>query len=511
MAQVFKPPSTQRVYDVCVIGSQLGGVAAGALLARRGYRVVHVDHDNLGGSYEDGGYQLPYAPAVLPSPRAFPAAEAVLGELALTTDLSRQLEPCSPDVQILLPRHRLDLSRDPAARARELDREWPAAARQLEEILEKLQQHFEAATPFLKGLPPLPPAGLLERYALAKALKAAAAPGGPGPIDRASPFDGSDAQPLVRALLSLHRFLTYRDGPPSPLSTTRLLGAALRGTYRLPGGRETLREILRRRIADSRGDLVGTEEQPAVAESLELDGRRVAAARITGSSDTFVARAFLVGTDAPAVRRLLPEGRAGRMGALLDRMRPVRQLFVVNWVVPASALPPALGETFLALRDPAGAGPLGAILGQVLPARRARRKGSAEPASEERVLSASAFAPATTREAGEEGIRDLAGRLRQALAESLPFFDRRLVHESIPLLAVPPRGRGSRLSAHPLYDVRLPGALGVTGLPVRSPLRNLFFAGREVVPGLGIEGEFHAALQAAAAVQALLGKKDLLR
>ncbi len=42
MPQTFKPPRTQRVYDVCVVGSQLGGVAAGALLARRGYRVLHV-------------------------------------------------------------------------------------------------------------------------------------------------------------------------------------------------------------------------------------------------------------------------------------------------------------------------------------------------------------------------------------------------------------------------------------------------------------------------------------
>ncbi|HEY6105533.1 MAG TPA: phytoene dehydrogenase, partial [Anaeromyxobacteraceae bacterium] len=85
------------------------------------------------------------------------------------------------------------------------------------------------------------------------------------------------------------------------------------------------------------------------------------------------------------------------------------------------------------------------------------------------------------------------------------------VHQSVPLLAAPSERRGSRLMAHPLYEVRLPQALGVTGLPTRSPIKNLFFAGREVVPGLGIEGEFHAALQAAARVQDMLGKKERLR
>ncbi|HZY03350.1 MAG TPA: NAD(P)-binding protein, partial [Anaeromyxobacteraceae bacterium] len=114
MAQTFKPPRTQRVYDACVVGSQLGGVAAGALLAKRGYRVLHVDHDGLGGSYEDGGWLLPYAPAVVPSLKAFPAASAALFEVGLTPDLDRQLEPCRPDLQLVLPRHRLDLPREPA-------------------------------------------------------------------------------------------------------------------------------------------------------------------------------------------------------------------------------------------------------------------------------------------------------------------------------------------------------------------------------------------------------------
>jgi hypothetical protein len=46
---------------------------------------------------------------------------------------------------------------------------------------------------------------------------------------------------------------------------------------------------------------------------------------------------------------------------------------------------------------------------------------------------------------------------------------------------------------------------------VRGPWKNLFFAGREVIPGLGVEGEFYAGIQAAAHVAALLGRKDVLR
>jgi len=97
------------------------------------------------------------------------------------------------------------------------------------------------------------------------------------------------------------------------------------------------------------------------------------------------------------------------------------------------------------------------------------------------------------------------------VADAIPFFERHLLRESLPVLASPRGRRGSRLLPHPLYQVDLDQTLGVTGLPCRSPYKNLVFAGREVIPGLGIEGEFHAGLQAAAAAQELLGKKDGFR
>lgn len=503
MAQTFKPPRTQRLYDVCVIGSQLGGVAAGALLARRGYRVLHVDHDGLGGSYEDGGWLLPYAPAVVPSLKAFPAASAVLAEVGLTSDLDRHLEPCRPDLQLILPRHRLDLSHEAPARLAELEREWPGSGERLEAAFSEAAGLFDASSPFLAGTPPLPPSGLRQRWALSKALRQAAA------RPSTAPFAALDGHPLAGALSAFARFLHYLEGDAPPLGLTRLLGAASRGTWRVAGGHEGLREILRRRIAESRGELLGAEGAPAIADSLEVEHGRVASLRLEDSDDVFAARAFVSATDAPALRRLIPGG-GEKLAALLDRVRPARQLLAINLVVKSAALPPPLGETALCLgvQDPEIAP---ALLVQVLPARRGARAGATEPSAGERVVCAAAFVSARSRDKGRDHVADLAARVRAALDDTIPFLGSHTVHESVPLLAAPSERRGSRLMAHPLYQVELPQTLGVTGLPTRSPIKNLFFAGREVVPGLGIEGEFHAALQAAAQVQAMLGKKDLLR
>jgi len=515
VAQTFKPPATQRIYDVCVIGSQLGGALAGALLARRGYRVLHVDHDGVGGAYEDGGYVLPYAPVLLPSPRLLPAAELALGELGLTTDTVRALEPCSPDLQLLLPRHRVDLGHDAPRRLAELKREWPRDAELLEAAFGKLARLFDGAGPFMRSLPPLPPAGFGDRRAVSKAIKfAASAPGSPREsVDGANAFEDVSGHPLVSALATAQRFLGYLDGEPAPLATTRLLGGILRGSHRLAGGHHGLREAIRRKIAESRGEILGGDDGAAIAERLEVDGAKVAAVRLAGSPNAWVARVFIAATDAPALRRLLPaEESGGKMARLLESVRPRRQLLAVNLVVKRAALPPALGDSVLALRDAEGPDAVeNAVMVQVLPARRDKGKGATELVPDERVLCAAGFVSADARDQGDEHLAALGRQIRDAVADAVPFFERHLLRESLPVLAAPKERRGSRLLPHPLYEVTLEQALGVTGLPCRSPYKNLVFAGREVIPGLGLEGEFHAGMQAASAAQELLGKKELLK
>ncbi|HEY6002272.1 MAG TPA: NAD(P)-binding protein [Anaeromyxobacter sp.] len=516
MAQTFRPPATQRVYDVCVVGSQLGGVVAGALLARRGFRVLHVAHDDPGFHYVEHGYVLPFGPAVVPSPRHLPSAETVLAELGLATDFSRALAPSEPDLQLLLPRHRVDLSRETSVLRTELRREWPRDAEGLEAAFGTLGTLFDFAGFFLRAAPPLPPDGFGERRAVAKAVKlAASAPGAPvEPVGEARPFRGFEDHELARSLWVAHRFLTYLDGEASPLSLVRLLGGAFRGTNRLPGGVGTLREMVRRRIAESRGELRGGPGEPAVATGFEVDSGKVSAVRLADSPDAHVARAFVAATDAARLLALLPEGvREGKAGASLRRVQARRQLLSVNLVVKHAALPPALGENVLALREADGGDGLdNAVFLQVLPARREARKGAGdkgatlETVADERVVCASAFVPAG---AEAEPLRTAAAHIREAVADAIPFFERHLVTESAPLLADPARA-GHRPS-HPLYESDLDDRLGVSALPVRGPWKNLFFAGREVVPGLGLEGELYAGIQAAGHVAALLGRKDVLR
>lgn len=488
MAATFKPPATQRLYDVCVLGGGLGGAAAGALLARRGFRVLVVDEGGRAPRAE-GGWLLPAAPSLQPPVRHLPAVEALLTEVGLLNDAARAQEPLTPDLQILLPRQRLDLCREPAALAAELRREWPAEAARLGDALRALSADGEAAGLFLKAGPPLPPGGFLDGFALRKAFRVAAQAAGPAGagLGKRPPLAPLGDHPLAAALVTLPALLGHLDGPPAPLAVARLAGVALRGLARTGPGAHPLEEALRRKVAETRGELLGGPGEPARVESIGLDGGRLASLRVAGSTDGFAARAFLLAAPLSWLTPLLPGGVPPRAARILGRLRPGRRLASLHRVVHAAALPPGLGTAALVL--PEGTGPGEAVLLEITPARHDPRKGAAPPVEGAQLVSAWALA-------GEEaqGAGAALGRLEAALASALPYLERHLIHAAPPAL-VP----------H-LLACDEPAA-GVAGLPVRSPWKNLLLCGREVVPGLGMEGELYAGLQAAAQAMALLGVK----
>jgi hypothetical protein len=398
-----QPPraaSVKRAYDVCVLGSQLGGVAAGALLARRGFRVLLVDADGRGTGYEEAGWRLPWGPALVPAARSLPVAELVLAELGLASDAGRLLEPSRSPLQLLLPRHRLDLPVSRGDRAVELHREWPDDAARLGGALDAVRALFDHEQPFLASLPPLPARGLLARWRLHRARSLVPGGAGRGPL----PLADLGEHPLAAALRAAWPFLASLDGDPSPLGLSRTLGAILQGSLRTAGGEAAVAALLRRRIAESRGEFLGGEGEPAPVSALEMEGGRLSSLRVKRGDVRYTARAFVFAGDPDSLAALL--GKPGRLASHLGAVSPSGRIHSMNWVVRTDALPVPLGDVALAVPSE---GP--AVLLQFLPASRAGAKGH-EPSPTERILSAGVPIP----DGGAPA--DAAGLLR--LSVSIP-------------------------------------------------------------------------------------------
>jgi phytoene dehydrogenase-like protein len=485
------------VYDVIVLGSQMGGALAAALLAKRNHRVLLIDHDGTGTGYEHGGFVLPYAPSIAPALKTMPAVEEAFTELGLTTNVQRSLRPHVPEMQLILPRHRVDLHTDTTRRRAEMAREFGETAEGLLSAITATASQHEASDAFFKEQPALPPDGFFEAWGLKKKI-------GQHPGLETHPRLSNNTPPgaLLRGLLP---FLNYLDEPSSALALTRPLSQALQAPQRFPGGNEGLREMLVRRLSELGGDVLTRENAESfVVEEISFDGARFAGVKLVRSDVIYRASCLVAAMDSGALRRLVTDRKRHR-GLLehLDASSVKSILFSVNWVVPVEALPRGMGELLLVETDDVELKPL---MIQVHPAR---TPGGKEDESL-RVVCAGAFVPASVRDLGEEHMQALAQRIDAQLDALMPFTQGKRVLRSAPYLDAG-GVRGSRLMPHPLYTFEAEAFLGVTGLKQRTPAKNILLAGREVLPGLGLEGEFLAGMRAARLVQEMLKKKNPLK
>lgn len=487
---------SRHVYDVIIVGGQLGGAVAGALLAKRGYRVLLVEHDGMGYGYEHDGYLLPYAPFVAPPLKAMPVFDEVLVELGLHTTVQRALKPHSPDLQLVLPDHRIDLHHDEQRRLAELTREFGPLSDQLNTALKSAAAQHEASDAFIRERPNLPPDGFFEALALKRQVARHKA------LETRSPIDGED--PPSRLLSRLLPFLTYCSAPEG-LAQARPLSQALLAPNRYPGGREGLRELLCRKLTDLGGDLIWREtSDAAVVEELSFESGKLVGIRVIHSENVYRGACVIVATDAGALRRLVSDKKRQRdLVATLDQVRLKQYLFSVNWVLPAGVLPRGMGDLLLV---ETGEEDLGPLLVQV---SAARKVGSSKE-EPDRVVCAGCFVPASTRDLGEQHLRGLVERISAQLDRLMPFAKEHRHLASAPYLDAS-GVRGSRLLPHPLCEFDTERILGVTGLPQRTSVKNLFLASREVLPGLGLEGEILAGVRAAGQVQEIIKKADVLR
>jgi phytoene dehydrogenase-like protein len=487
---------SRHVYDVVLLGGQLAGALAGALLAKRGYRVLLIEHDGLGPGYEHKDFILPYAPFVAPPLKAMPAAEAAFIELGLAPTLQRALKPIAPGLQLVAPRHRIDIFQDAVKRKTELLRELPDQGEGVEVAFARLVAFNERSSPFFRKPLHFPPEGWLGNWRLQRELKKHPA------VTEPPPTLGEDlASQMLVALTPFITFLSEAQG----LSIARTLSGILESPGRYPGGREALREVLLKKLSESGGDYLGPEDaQSSVVESLSFEGKRLVGVKVMGSDTVYRAPFVIAATDAGALRRLIPDKKRQRaLSESLELVNTKRFLFTVNWVVPVEVLPKGMGELLLLETD----AELGPMLVQVGPAR---KEGGREDESL-RVVCAAAAVPSGTRELGEPHQEKLAQRIGGEIEKLMPFAKEKLVLQSAPYLDA--RGtRGSRLLPHPLYQPLGPtNPLGVLGLGPHTPTKNLILASREVFPGLGLEGELLSATMAVDRVQEALKKLDPLK
>lgn len=497
-------------YDVVGIGTHIANLVACALLAKRGFRVLLIAQDEPPPTYPSfDGRALPRD--VSPTfPIASPVVRRVLGELALRQVLQRHAETADPAFQVALPRHRVDITRDPALLEREIEREFPEVKRPVEDFFRALGRHNQRFDEMLEADIAWPPARFFERREWNRWMSSMPFAGRGPSLDPLAEFpNGHPFRHLVELPARFHDAMDPDRMTGFRLS--RLFFTAMLGTTLLGPGMAALETMLIDSVKAHSGEFRRHER----VDRILVKRGAVAGVRLAASGEEVGATSVVSGTALNALLPMTPD--RSQFEELFERRgEPVVRYYryVLNALVAADALPPCLGRDVFALAEDQrplyGARALHLQVGPV--------------EEDVRRLTVGILLPRAMIEDSSESLFGMRGRLLKALGALLPFIERHIhlvdsPHDGGPIQdrrqgqdRAPPEpwARGPR-TLQPVYGFPVTHSLGICALPAHTPIRRLFLGSGQVMPGLGLEGHFLAGWSTARRVAGSDRKNEWMR
>ncbi|MEE9382220.1 MAG: hypothetical protein V3V08_02250 [Nannocystaceae bacterium] len=498
---------TTNHYDLIVLGSDVAGLLAAAHTAQRGRRVLVIPIRPITARYKLGQdtFSLDCAPLVhLTSPTVRRSCE----DLALWTQLRREVRPAGRFVHWILPNGRLDLATGASNLVTESIREWPGA--DVEAAWSGCATHAASADEVLDGVLGTDGALSSERFWVRRFLERSGS-GLPG-----AAVDEFDPLPKTHALrVYAHAAAPWLLGlTPDQLgkaASLRLWGMWSRGPSDRSDGISGLRDLLIARIALKSGEI---KPGLRVAEVLLKRGK-VIGVNLLGRGERYGCDHLIVADDPRTLLGgpLVPEQIPRPLARTLAGIETPAAKYLMHVRVGPRGLGPGLdGIAICVTDDPAGRG----IGNTYVRTGRVREDGSRD-LSITRIINADA----PLSELREQVLAELDDR--GVLPFARPHI--RLIHSPHDGRAATDGEGRARADLGPDSAMRLPMSalyrsqgtptLGVGVLPTATGVRNLFLACHLNFPGLGLEGEFAAGHAAANLVappsRGSLGRASFLR
>ncbi len=491
-------------FDVAVIGGQTAGVVTAALLAKRGKRVVLLDHGESITHYRRHGLCMPLTPALVPMFEGSPVMQKVHTELGLGPDLRTSTTVLKPGFQAIMPDQRIDVPADREAFLAELSQEFPNEIGAMKQVFERLYALDEEISAFLSVAPPMPPSGLIERFKTRKIFGQVAhlaAPFAKAELLQGLPVD----HPLIDLLLGPLTFFAHLDpDAASTLHAVRMLARYFDGVVGFADPLGGLYASLLKAAKHAGVDM----HRGTLVKAVNGHGRHLEEIEAVDLKDTFTADYFVAATRGP-FHELLPPGRLQmRYASGQQAAKPLQSLLVLNLLVRRAVMPKAMANAVFLLngrRQPRGQHPSDPPLFlQRFPALKGEpgqvHGNEALEVPDQEIVCVACPVAATENDTSADRLALLKHQMIERVNRLVPFLRDYLDDAS---LAVDKSSwdADNRLAAagldpwsmHPIFSPKIPPFLGIAVRPLDTVYTNLFHCGVDVVPGLGIEGEYLSA------------------
>lgn len=483
-------------YDVIAVSDDFAGLVAATLCARRGLRVLLLSSGERPARYSVGDYKLPCAPLPLIG-MSSPAVRRVLDELHFVHPLKRKLIESRPSFQFVSPEARIDVEEDEVALVRELERELGygnghAAACERAGVVSRL---FD---PVFSQEIALPPIGFWERREIARTA---------GKLEEeARRWSDSIDGAAARAMLDMPSVAWANCDLESlsPEARLRCFDQWRQGTPRLSGDWTSMRDVFLDKFASHNGEV-----RVATPSELTFGWGKVTGVRLEEGEE--LGASHLVAAMPVADLLELSGKKATKdLRKAADGIEVAGYRYTLHLVVDEAGIPEGMARTALVVSD----------LEAPLTGANAMSVYVDEPDDQARVLvSVEARCPVPDGDRSlDDEMADLRVGIRERLELVMPFLSEHVLlahspHESAP--AETPDGPidvKRPMPAPPIWRSHLESVLGVTALPYSMGIKHLSMASTQVIPQLGLEGQFLAGYCAAKLACASSGKrKDYLK
>ena len=469
--------------DVVVIGGELSGWVAGALLAQNGRRVTVIDDEEGTDMRPLGPYNVPLSPTLWRMPQTGPAAQ-VIDQLGLRQRARSEFHRPIGLGLVDDPEIRFVLEMAPEGREKELSRVFGKMASPILEGLSRFR--IDGRDCLVVEATRLHENGFFSRLRAKQRLRSYGTAGQPQ-------IDDNDVRllldtPLGISLKYVAPFVQNLANPApggvsSWLAAWQMVAGTLAGTRSGSGLRDAFRRMLTEVIETHGGEVF----EAIRVKSIDTEGKKVLRLKSSGTHDF----AFKCLIDATRLRSLgdrLSDSPQRKSYLSEQELIPLKRgAAVVRWLFPVGLLPRGMPERMVVL--PADEDGTSALVGVFSSPPLFERTTKAQTDS----CAVVAVAPCPLEDSDVE-----CQKLDQRLASLMPFVKKGVVAQDhiwgMEAASILP-GYGPSPASHFL-----------AGRSPESAYINVARAGRDLAPALGIEAEIASARSIAGYIENRLGR-----
>lgn len=489
-------------FEIVILGTDLPGLAFGALCAKEGYTVLVVGQDARPATYNVGNALMFRSIPLFYGFQSSLVLRSFFRDIGLIAEMRNRPQKLDPFLQVVTPGLRFELSERTAGNREELERAFGGAAAELERFLSSSGRDAKEMDDFLEGLPLVPAHGFFARRRLSKYIAKHDVY-----LDSMQPMVFPSELRFSSPVTSLLLYLSRLHGKPfSPFAVRRLVQHVMGGFFEFPQGIDGMKRLFTDRII-ANGGAYWPERS---TEQILLKGKKQVEAVVVHRPRRTVGMRLLVGNcpHRPLLSLIPQEQQNPQFHGAMKAMIPAACNYVLNLAVKPDLIPESMGRHLLLSMYPKQetGGP------NVL--RVYCRFPDAHETDTPATLVVTCRIPTRELPLEKSQFDDLNQRIINSLEWVLPFLREKLILVHSPYIAADRETGEERLDpteVQETYDEPFEGCLEFSALPARTCYKNFLLLGDNYLGGLGLEGSFMAARQAFAWTREKIVLKQILR